>query len=390
MPVFSLCLKIFKKNIPMLIIYFGVFIMVSLIMANMTASSQQTGFSETKTNIVLIAGEQTPLVEGLREELSKIANFEDIEPETNSLQDALFFGKISYILRIPAGFTESFMNGDKPVLDTTSVPGSFYNVYVDMRIEQYLNIARLYVNHVPDKDLEILKTLIADDLSKNTMVDIKTAEDNSGNQNNMKYYFNYLPYSFLLVVILGISSVMLTFNNLDIKRRNACAPIEAGRMNLQFILANTLFTLVSWIILVLFCLLFSHKNIPAASTRYFIINSFAFALCASGISFLIGNLVKGREAITALANVVTIGSCFISGVFVPQVLLSESVLRIAGFLPTYWYVKANDRIAELTQFSWQNLTEVANYILIELGFAAAFFIIALVVGKRKRIAIEEA
>ena len=40
------------------------------------------------------------------------------------------------------------------------------------------------------------------------------------------YYFNYLAYALLAVLILGISSIMMVFNNQDIKRRNSCAPVS--------------------------------------------------------------------------------------------------------------------------------------------------------------------
>ena len=140
---------------------------------------------------------------------------------------------------------------------------------------------------------------------------------------------------------------------------------------------------VSWLILVAFCLLFGYNEIDNPSTLYYVVNSLVFALSASGLSFLIGNLVNGRETINAVANILVLSSSFISGVFVPQALLGENVLRIASFMPAYWYVKANNKISELMVFDWQNLSEIFTYALIQLGFALAFFIIALVVGKRK-------
>ena len=94
-----------------------------------------------------------------------------------------------------------------------------------------------------------------------------------------------------------------------------------------------------------------------------------FGISVLGLSFLVGNLVKGREAISAVANIITLSSCFLSGVFVPQAFLAESVLRVASFFPTYWYVKANALIANLTQFDFASLSEVLGIFLIELGFA---------------------
>jgi len=50
---------------------------------------------------------------------------------------------------------------------------------------------------------------------------------------------------------------------------------------------------------------------------------------------------------SAAANVFSLGSCFISGVFVPQDLMSNTVLKIASFTPNYWFVKANNSISPI-------------------------------------------
>lgn len=390
MPVFNLCLKIIKKNLPSMSIYVGVFLVISTLIATLSTTTKQTGFSEAKTKIALIAEEETPLILGLKDELSKIADFVEVGDEREDLQDALFFRRVNYILRVPEGFTERFMAGEEVSLEKTIVPNAIANVYVDMKIEQYLNMARLYAGQNPGMHSETLWTYLAEDLDINTRVQIKAQEESATDRSYMMNYFNYLAYTFMSVVILGISAIMLVFNNLDVRRRNACAPIGAGKINLQFILANGVFTLACWVIMVGFCLVFDYKNISSTNTLYFVLNSFVFALCACGISFLVGNLAKGRESISAITNVITMGPCFISGVFVPQEFIGAGVLRIASFTPTYWYVRANGKIAEITRFNGSNLKDIVYCFMVELGFAVALFAIALVVGKRKRLENENA
>ncbi|MCD4712807.1 MAG: ABC transporter permease [Clostridiales bacterium] len=388
MPVFNLCLKILKKNLPVMSIYFGVFIMVSFIMMS-NASGAQTGYSDVKTSVAILTSEESELIDGLKESLSDVAVFVDLEDDRDRIQDALYFRSVGYIIRVPDGFTEEFLAGGTPTLSKTVVPGSNSSIYIDMNIEQYLNTARLYANAMPEMPLDELTDAVLVNLSQDTKVSMLSSERIYGEQGMMQYYFNYLAYTFMFVLILGISVIMLVFNDLNIKRRNACSPISAAKINFQFYLANMLFTFVSWIILVSVSLAFGHKELSSPNTWYFIVNSLLFALTASGIGFFIGNLVKGREAISAVANIFTLGTCFISGVFVPQVLLGEGVLRLASFFPTYWYVKANAQIAGISNLSWSNLNGVGNTFLVQLGFAAAFFVLAMVVGKRKQMAVEE-
>jgi len=386
MQVFKLCLKIAKKNIPLMFIYLAVFLAVSLIMSrNMSAEQQKINlFSQKKTNIAFICEEKSPLIEGLRQELGKIANFVDLPDDKEALSDALYFRSVSYILRVPEGFTESFMKDGNVSLEKTVVPDSISNTYVDLCIDKYFNIARLYIQHIKGISQESLVQHLKSDLSVSSSVELKTKSGEPVNHVYANYYFNYMAYSLLSVLILGISSIMLAFYNNDLRKRNACSPLSATKINLQFILAILLFTVLAWMIMIIFCLLVNINNSLNINTVFFIINSFVFAVCGTSLSYLIGNLVKSANAISAVSNVVTLGLCFISGVFVPAELLGSSVLKIASFAPTYWFVKANNRIAELTEFNYHNIEPVLSSMLIQLCFSLAFVSVALVISKKRK------
>lgn len=61
-------------------------------------------------------------------------------------------------------------------------------------------------------------------------------------------------------------------------------------------------------------------------------------------------------------------------------------MTVASFTPTFWYVKANNVIGSISNFNFDNLKAVSVYMLIQAGFAAAIFSVALVISKQKRIA----
>ncbi|MDD2556642.1 MAG: ABC transporter permease [Syntrophaceticus sp.] len=386
MQVFRLCLKILKKQIPSMLIYIIIFLAIALIMSSATANEQQqdNSFTRAKSNMALISEENTPLIDGFKQELGKVANFVELPDDHEALQDALYFRSVSYILRVPEGFTESFMQGENVQLEKTIVPNSISNTYIDLCIDQYFNTARLYVQQMENISQESLVQYLKSDLAVGASVELKTVSDQSVNHNYANYYFNYLSYSLLSVLILGMAALMLVFYDSELKRRNACSPLSSKSVNLQFILAILVFTVLSCLIMVTFCILFNFKNSLNLNTVYFIINSFVFAVCGAGISFLIGNLVKSHNAIPAISNVVTLGLCFISGVFVPLELLGNTAIKIASFTPTYWFVKANNQIAELTQFGFADVEPIFSSMLIQIGFALAFFAAALVVNKKRR------
>ena len=389
MQVYKLCMKIFKKNMLGTLIYVAVFIFVALLVFQMYTPAQLTDFSQSKTNMALILEEDTPLTRALEQQLSGIAVFKDIEDETENLQDALFFREVSYILRVPKGFTASFLSGGSPEMEKTILPGSFDTVYADTIINQFMNLARLYRDDAKGMSQEEIFRNVGNDMSNTIKVNTQQKESN-GDLFLIKYHFNYLAYTFIASITMSISTILLVFNNVDIKRRSALAPINAHHITMQFILASLTFTLAIWIVMVSFTLALDYKELANINTIYFILNSFVFMLSVAGIAFLIGNLVKGREAVAAVSNIVTLGSSFLCGVFIPQELMGETVLKIASFTPTYWYVRANEKIVDLTQLSWSDFSNISSFLAIELGFAACFFILALVAGKRKRLSTQNA
>ncbi|NMA67226.1 MAG: ABC transporter permease [Clostridiaceae bacterium] len=385
MQVFKLCLKIIKKNIPVLLIYIIVFLTVSITMT-LSGQSQEKKmdiFSVSKTNIAFFSKENTPFVNGLKEELSKIANFIDLPDETKELQDALYFREVTYIIRVPEGFTEKFLKGDNIQLEKMAVPNSISNTYIDLSINKYLNTARLYTRLLDNINEEKLVEYLRSDLTNTSLVSLKTAA--SGKRiAGINYYFNYLAYTLLAILLLGMSSIMLSFNQRELRMRNTCSPVSPLKMKLQLISANLLFAIIAWAISVILCSIVNFKDIFNLNTAYLILNSFVFTICGIGISFLVGNLVNNRDVLPSVSNVVTLGLSFISGVFVPQELLGEGVLKTASFMPTYWYVKANNMIAELERFSFEQLKPILSMMLIQLAFALAFFAVALVVRKQKK------
>jgi ABC-2 type transport system permease protein len=102
-----------------------------------------------------------------------------------------------------------------------------------------------------------------------------------------------------------------------------------------------------------------------------------------GISFLLGTLIKKRNAQAPLQNTLTLAFSFLSGAFVPQFMLGKTVLTIASFTPTYWYIKSNHAIVALSNFSLGNIAPVLFNMLVVLGFGAAALLVAMAISKKR-------
>ena len=116
----------------------------------------------------------------------------------------------------------------------------------------------------------------------------------------------------------------------------------------------------------------------------YILNSFVFMLCALTLSFLIGNILTNKNAISGIVNVIALGSSFLCGAFVPMEWLPNFVLKIAHILPSYWYIKTNELVKTLEVVNFSTLKPLLGNMLVILGFTVLFIIITNVISRKRR------
>ena len=387
MQVYKAYFKIIKKNIGQLSIYLIIFLLFAIIFGKVSTSPKDTDFESTKVNISIInKDENSKLISGLRDYLRENENIVDVGTSKEDLQDALFFREAEYIITIPKGFTKEILKGNKDInIEKTVIPNSTSEIYMDNLINRYLNTVKMYTSTIDNISQAKLVSNVNKDLSHTTDVKIKTYDNDYSNNASCANYYNFFAYSMFAVLILGISLVMISFNNKDLKRRNLASSLSMKNMNIQMVFANITYALVVWFVMIIASFIMFKNYMFTINGLLSLLNSFVFTLAALSISILISNLVTSRNALSAVVNVIALGSCFISGVFVPQQYLGDTVLSIAKFNPTYWYVKANDDIAILVNYSNENMRPIFMSMIIVLGFALAVYAVTLVVIKQKRL-----
>ncbi len=376
MQVFKVYFKIIQKNLPQMLIYLVVFVALAAMFTNFSPTTTIKDFTETKSSIAII-NEDTgaEFAERFTDYLGEHAVVKDVGSTKDQLMDALFFREVSYILRIPKGFSASFLSGDNasPLQKSVS-PDSNSSVQVDYLINRYLSLAGLYNKALPELDAQELARYITDDLAKEADIGIDTKQEVKKSE-SLLYYFRYFAYSIMAIMVLGVTSIMMVFGKKDIKRRNYASPIKNLSFNLQLVLGNMVFAAVVWAIMCGFGFVLYPNEISIKTIVPLLLNSFVYTLVCLALSLFCGNLIKSKNAQSAIANVMALGLCFISGVFVPQELLGATVQRIASFTPTYWYVSA---IREMSDgFTPQGVTAM----LVQFGFAVAFISISLAISR---------
>lgn len=387
MQVYKSFFKVIYKNLNQILIYVFVFFMVTILVTNSNDSPTSSNFAEAKINVVFINEDKdSKLMEGFKDYLGKNANLVNIPNDTKKLQDALFFREAEYIIKVPKGFTENLLNGNEVQIEKTSVPNSTSSIFMDNLINKYFNTVKTYNSAFKNLSQEELAVSVAKDLSQKAEVNMKSSAKQSVILAKFEYYYNYLAYAIFSILILGVCAVMMVFNDKDLKMRNMCSPVRLRSFNFQMILGNISFAVITWFLMIFASFIMYSSFMFTLNGLLMLLNSLIFTLAALSISFLIANIIRSRNAMAAAANVVSLGSCFIGGVMVPQAFLGKSVLKIASFTPTYWYVKANNLITNLENFNLENLQPVITCMLITLGFAAAFLAVTISVIKQKRMA----
>ncbi len=387
MQIFKIYFKIIKANLGQIIMYLAIFMTMAMIFSFSASSDNKDSFSQTKAKAALInLDKNTYLINGLKEYMSKYVDYVDIENKPEKLQDALFYRDVEYIITIPENFTSDFLSGKIPKVEKTTVPNSAAGMYIDMTLNKYLNALRVYSNNIPGITEEELVSKAADNTAENIQVSVKNFENKKNNTAYAVNYFNYLAYVLLAMLILGVSSNLMVFNNKNLKRRNLCSPMKNKTFNAQLIAANLAFGFICYSVITVFAFILNRKNMLNYGGALLCLNGLIYTVVALSISYLVGILIKSRSIQSAVSNILALGLSFPTGVFVPQELLSSKTLAVASCTPTYWFVKANNVIGTLSSVSLNTLSPILMYMLIQLVFAAAIFSVAMVISKQKRIA----
>jgi ABC-2 type transport system permease protein len=386
MKVFNACMIVIKRRFGSFILYFAVFITLSVVLTALMFEQFNTDFSTVRPNFTVINRDgDSYFTNGLISYLKEHGNEIIYEDNKRTLQDATFYRATDYIVFLPFGFRDSFLSGNHVELETVITTESAKGYYADSMVNQYLNLARVYLT-TGSWDEEELVSAVLYDLSLEADAEKKWFDENTPVSLNFVMYYQMMVYILLVLNIVCVTHITMVFRRSDIRMRNLCSPLKPRAQSGQQILCCGVLSLLAWLLLLAtgFAMYGSGLGGTNGSViALMLLNSFVFSITALAFAALIGSFVNSPNAQHAAANIGALGLCFLGGVFVPLDILGPGVLAIARFLPTYWSVAALNHISTLTSFNAENLQFVWQSFLIQLVFAATFFCVALLINKLK-------
>lgn len=392
MTVFKTFLQVLNKYKATVIMY--TVMLVAFGGLNFQTSDNNIDFTASKPDVLIInEGEEVGITKAFIEYLADKTNVKDIKNDEESINDALFYRDVNYIVYIKPNFREEILSNspnqedqfkkdissaDRTVIEIKTT-GDYQAGIADMLVKKYLNLADIYSRTYDDEE-EIIKH-INETISLEVDTEL-TSKVDTNTLSRVTFYYNFLSYSVLAGCVYVICLILSSFKNKEINKRTIISSMNYKKFNLQLLLSNCLFAIILWLIYVILGFILV-GNIETNYLIIYLVNSFIFTICSVTIGFLISNLINNKNAINGIVNVVALGSSFLCGAFVPMEWLPDSVLKIAHILPSYWYIKTNELLKGVEVFNSTSLEPIITNMLILIVFIIVFVILTNIVTKLK-------
>ena len=380
MTVFKGYMKILKKNIGLVIIYLVIFFSVAMALQAAASKEHLEDFEKARVDIAVADNDQSTLSHALTDYLKTIHNVSEISSDPSVMQEELFYRNAEYIVQIPKDFYKTCIVDENP-LSVTKVPGSYSSFYVDQQINAWLNSIRTYTA-AGFSQKEAAAAALEQSVSEVTMYhDEETAVETPG----YTYYFRYIPYLFLAVLCYSMGYILLAFRKEDIQKRMLASAISTRRQNLEGLLAMFTISLLLWLIAVVGAgVMYGKELLTSKVLGYYLLNTFLMLTIALSLAYLIGLFMKNINMLNGFSNIISLGICFLSGVFVPMNIMDKKVLMVAQFLPVYWYENVNETLSRYHVVSGKIAVDIWKSMGIEIMFTLALLALILAVSKYKR------
>lgn len=379
MTVFKTFWKIIKKYKGTIILY--TVMLVSFGGINLSSKEASLNFTNEKPDVLIVnQGENIGLTKNLIDYLIQNTNIVQIENSEEKRNDALFYRDVNYIIYINDDYREKILNRENVTLDIKST--NDYSAHLaEMILNKYLtvqNLLRAYTTNEQELINKINKTL-----KEESKVVVSSKVDKTA-ENKVSRYFNFASYSILAAIIFIITLVMTSFKEKTINKRITVSSMNYKKHNNLLLISGLAYVLVLWLLYTLLAIILLKSSVLNTKGLLYILNSLVFSLSALTFALLISTLVKNKDAIGGIVNVVALGSAFLCGAFLPVEYLGSNVLKLAHIFPAYYYINTNNKIMSAEIIDKTLLTNILPNTLILILFMILFIIINNLITKQKR------
>lgn len=379
MTIFKTFLKVLNKYKVTIIMY--VVILIFFAGFNMKNNDNNINFVASTPDVMIISNdEEKGITKDLINYVKENSNIKEIINNEEAIDDAIFYRNVNYVIYIPENFRADFLNKKNPEIKIKST-GDYNASLAEMMLKKYMRIANIY-NDGKLTETEII-TKVNETINTESKITL-TSKLDTNSLTRVGAYYNFTNYCFLASAIYIICLILSSFKNELINKRTIISSISYQKFNLKLLMCNMLFATILWIFYVVLSIILFGNIMFTNHGLLFILNSFIFMLFTVTLAFLLGNIVKNKEAINGIVNVIALGTSFLCGAFVPQEYLPTSVLNIAHILPSYYFIKNNELIKTIQKFNLVSLKPVIINIIIIVIFSIIFIILNNIITRKNQ------
>ena len=380
MIVFKTILKILNKLKGLIILY--TIMLISVTLVNQTSGNVDS-FEEVKPSVIIVNNDKSKngVTNHFIKYLENHMEVKDIDTSNEEkIDDALFYRDVSLVVYIPDGFGDDLLDS-KDVSVEYKISGDKGSSYGKMLVQNYFDSFNIYNNYY---DGDELFDRLDNALNVDVNVEVKSKVD-TNSLSRMARFFNFLNYAILAGCVYSISMILASLKSENVRKRTIVSSYDYKKYNRIVLEACSIIIIGMWILYMILALIIFKDLFISMNGLWYVINSFVFSLCSLCIGFLIGNITQNKGAISGIVNVVSLGSSFLCGCFVPFEFMPDYVIKIAHIFPTYYFVINNEALKVMDNFSLSSVSPLILNMGIVLIFGVCFVIITNYVSKRKQV-----
>lgn len=380
MIVFKTILKILNKLKGLIILY--TIMLISVTLVNQTSGNVDS-FEEVKPSVIIVNNDKSKngVTNHFIKYLENHMEVKDIDiGNEEKIDDALFYRDVSLVVYIPDGFGEDLLD-NKDVSVEYKISGDKGSSYGKMLVQNYFDSFNIYNNYY---DGDELFDRLDNALNLDVNVEVKSKLD-TNSLSRMARFFNFLNYAILAGCVYSISMILASLKSENVRKRTIVSSYDYKKYNRIVLEACSIVIIGMWLLYMILALIIFKDLFISMNGLWYVINSFVFSLCSLCIGFLIGNITQNKGAISGIVNVVSLGSSFLCGCFVPFEFMPDYVIKIAHIFPTYYFVINNEALKVMDNFSLSSVSPLILNMGIVLIFGVCFVIITNYVSKKKQV-----
>lgn len=380
MIVFKTILKILNKLKGLIILY--TIMLISVTLVNQTSGNVDS-FEEVKPSVIIVNNDKSKngVTNHFIKYLENHMEVKDIDiGNEEKIDDALFYRDVSLVVYIPDGFGEDLLD-NKDVSVEYKISGDKGSSYGKMLVQNYFDSFNIYNNYY---DGDELFDRLDNALNLDVNVEVKNKLD-TNSLSRMARFFNFLNYAILAGCVYSISMILASLKSENVRKRTIVSSYDYKKYNRIVLGACSIVIIGMWLLYMILALIIFKDLFISMNGLWYVINSFVFSLCSLCIGFLIGNITQNKGAISGIVNVVSLGSSFLCGCFVPFEFMPDYVIKIAHIFPTYYFVINNEALKVMDNFSLSSVSPLILNMGIVLIFGVCFVIITNYVSKKKQV-----